>query len=146
MDNQLHPTLYNGYYYLSIPGLSQSMLVKEVPEQNGHKFTDDIFKCISEDEMFSIEISLSFVSKIYIHNKITLVRVMAWCYSTTNRNDFAIYHTIPYHTIPYHTIPYHNVIFTWKEISLNSTGTNLLPNLLYTYLILEIYFAEIHWD
>ena len=39
------------------------MLVKEVPEQNGHKSTDDIFKCISEDEMFSIEISLSFVSK-----------------------------------------------------------------------------------
>ena len=57
------------------------------PRQNGHHFTNDIFKCIflNESVWISIKISLMFVPKVRI-NKIpakkkipALVQIMAWC-------------------------------------------------------------------
>ena len=51
------------------------------PEQNGHHFTDDIFKYIFIDEEchILIRISLKFVPKCSIDNKSALVQAMAWC-------------------------------------------------------------------
>ena len=49
-------------------------------EQNGHHFTDDIFKCIFMNEKLciSIRISVKFVPKDLFDNKSALVQVMAW--------------------------------------------------------------------
>ena len=43
-----------------------------LPEQNGHNFTEDIFKCIFMNEKFCIliKISLEFVPKGPIDNKL----------------------------------------------------------------------------
>ena len=50
------------------------------PGQNGHHFTDDIFKCIFMNEKFHIliQISLKFVLNIPIDSKSAMVQVMAW--------------------------------------------------------------------
>ena len=47
------------------------------PRQNGHHFTEDIFKCIffNENVTISIKISLKFVP---IYNIPALVQIMAW--------------------------------------------------------------------
>ena len=58
-----------------------SMILNSSPHgQNGHHFADDIFKCISMNEVFCIliRISLKFVPKGVIGNKPALVLVMAW--------------------------------------------------------------------
>ena len=51
------------------------------PGQNGHHFTDDIFRCIFMNEKFGIliQIALKFVPKGPFDNKAALVQVMAWC-------------------------------------------------------------------
>ena len=48
--------------------------------QNGHHFSDDIFKCIFlyEDVWFSLNISLKFVPKFRINNIPALVQIMVW--------------------------------------------------------------------
>ena len=48
--------------------------------QNGHHFTDDIFKCIflNENVWISLNISLKFVPKVWINNKPAVVQIMAW--------------------------------------------------------------------
>ena len=50
------------------------------PRQNGHRFTDDIFKGIflNENVWISIKISLKFVPKGPINNIPALVQIMAW--------------------------------------------------------------------
>ena len=50
------------------------------PEQNGRHFEDDVFKWIFGDWYFCImiKISLKFVPKDPIGNKLALVQVMAW--------------------------------------------------------------------
>ena len=50
------------------------------PTQNGHHFTDNIFKWISlnENVSISIEISLQFVPQDPINNIPVLVQIMAW--------------------------------------------------------------------
>ena len=50
--------------------------------QNGHHFTDDIFKCIflNEHLWISLKISLKFIPKVQINNILTLVQIMAWCH------------------------------------------------------------------
>ena len=44
-------------------------------------FADDILKCIflNESDKIPIEISLKFVPRSPIDNKLALVQVMAWC-------------------------------------------------------------------
>ena len=51
------------------------------PRQNGHHFTDDIFKCIffNENVWISLKISLKFVPNIWINHIPALVQIMAWC-------------------------------------------------------------------
>ena len=46
------------------------------PEQNGHNFADDIFKCIflKENVCILIEISMKFVPGSPIDNKLSLIR------------------------------------------------------------------------
>ena len=50
------------------------------PRQNGHRFPDNIFKCIflNENVWISIKISLKFVPKGPINNIPALVQIMAW--------------------------------------------------------------------
>ena len=50
------------------------------PGQNGRHSADDIFKCIFVNEKFriSIRISLKFVPKGPINNKLALIQVMVW--------------------------------------------------------------------
>ena len=50
---------------------------------NGHHFPDGIFKCIFLNEivLMSIKISLKFVFKGPINNRLALVQIMAWCWS-----------------------------------------------------------------
>ena len=50
------------------------------PRQNGRRFSDDVFKCISlnENVWILIKISLKFVSEGQVNNIQALVRVMAW--------------------------------------------------------------------
>ena len=50
------------------------------PRQNGHRFPDDIFKCIFLDEnvWIPIKISLKFVPQGPINNIPALVQIMAW--------------------------------------------------------------------
>ena len=50
------------------------------PGQNGHRFADDIFKCIFAVEKFYIVIlvSFKFVPMGSIDNKWALIQVMAW--------------------------------------------------------------------
>ena len=50
------------------------------PGQNGHYFADHIFTFIFMDEKFciSIRISIKFVPKGPIENKLESVRIMAW--------------------------------------------------------------------
>ena len=60
----------------------KSMLVNSsLPGQDGHHFTDDIFRCIFINEKFCIliEISLKCVPKGPIDNNPALVQIMAWC-------------------------------------------------------------------
>ena len=49
------------------------------PRQNGHRFPDDIFKCIflNEKVWISLKISLKFIPKVRINNIPALVRIMA---------------------------------------------------------------------
>ena len=51
------------------------------PRQNGHRFPEDIFKCIflNENVWISLKISLKFVSKGPINNIQALFQIMAWC-------------------------------------------------------------------
>ena len=51
-----------------------------LPEQDGHLFADDIFRCIFDDEIFCIliKISLRFVPKGTNVNIPALVQIMAW--------------------------------------------------------------------
>ena len=51
------------------------------PRQNGHRFTEDIFKHIflNENVRISIWISLKFVLKGPVNNIPALVQIMAWC-------------------------------------------------------------------
>ena len=51
------------------------------PRQNGHHFTDDIFKCtfMNENVWLMIKISLKFVPKCPTNNIPALVQIMAWC-------------------------------------------------------------------
>ena len=44
---------------------------------------DDIFKCIflNENDRIPIQISLKFVPRSPIDNKLALVQVMAWCWT-----------------------------------------------------------------
>ena len=60
--------------------LSTRMVNSSPPGQNGHHFTDNIFKCIFLNEKFCILIqtSLKFVPKGPIDNKWALVQVMDW--------------------------------------------------------------------
>ena len=50
------------------------------PRPNRRHFTDDIFKCIfeNENEWSSPRISLKFVPKVWINNIPALVQIMAW--------------------------------------------------------------------
>ena len=50
------------------------------PEQGGHHFADNIFKCIflNENVWILIKISLKFIPKGLINNIPTLVQIMAW--------------------------------------------------------------------
>ena len=50
------------------------------PRQNGRRFADDTFKCISlnENARISIKISLKFVPKGLVNNNPALVQIMAW--------------------------------------------------------------------
>ena len=50
------------------------------PRQNGRRFPDNIFKCISLDEnvWISLQMSLKFVPKVRINNIPALVWIMAW--------------------------------------------------------------------
>ena len=61
------------------------MLNSSYPGQDGHHFTDDIFKCIFVNAFFciSILISLKFAPTGPINNKSVLVQVMAWRRSGT---------------------------------------------------------------
>ena len=51
------------------------------PGQNGHLFTDDIFRCISVNELFCILIKISrkFVHTGPSDDNPALVYIMAWC-------------------------------------------------------------------
>ena len=53
------------------------------PRQNGRRFADDTFKCISlnENVRISIKISLKFVPKGPINNNLALVQIMARLWS-----------------------------------------------------------------
>ena len=57
-------------------------------EQNGHHFTDDIFKCIflNENVWISLKISLKFVPKVRINNITALAQIMAWCWPDTSHH------------------------------------------------------------
>ena len=50
------------------------------PRQNGHRFTDDIFKCIflNENICSSLKISLKFVPKVPVNNIPAMVQITAW--------------------------------------------------------------------
>ena len=50
------------------------------PSQNGHLFTDNIFKCIflNENEWILIQTSLNFVPKGTINNILAMVQIMVW--------------------------------------------------------------------
>ena len=50
------------------------------PRQNGHHFTDDIFKCIflNENASISLKISLKLVPEVRINNIPSLVLIIAW--------------------------------------------------------------------
>ena len=58
----------------------ENLVNSSPPGQNGHHFTDDIFKYISLNEncCISIEISLKCVPKNPIDNMPVLVQIMAW--------------------------------------------------------------------
>ena len=51
-----------------------------LPEQNGRRFADDVFKCIFINEKLCIliQISLKYVPRSPIDNKPALVLIMAW--------------------------------------------------------------------
>ena len=59
------------------------------PRQNGHHFTDDIFKCIFWNENVWIlpKISLDFVPKVPINNIPALDQIMAWRQAIIRTND-----------------------------------------------------------
>ena len=50
------------------------------PGQNGHHYSDDIFKCIflNDNVRILIKISLNFVANVWINNIPPLVQIMAW--------------------------------------------------------------------
>ena len=50
------------------------------PRQNGHHFTDNIFRCIFVNENFCtlIKFSLKFVPQVSIDNNPVMVLIMAW--------------------------------------------------------------------
>ena len=50
------------------------------PRQNGHRFVDDVFKCIfrNENVWILLKISLKFVPNGLINNFPSLVQIMAW--------------------------------------------------------------------
>ena len=58
---------------------NKATFFKTIPMDNGHHFAD-IFKCCFSNKMFciSIPISLEFVHKALIDNKLVLVQAMAW--------------------------------------------------------------------
>ena len=51
------------------------------PRQNGHHFTDDVFKWIflNKNVWISFKVSLEFVPKVPVNNIPALVQIMAWC-------------------------------------------------------------------
>ena len=61
-------------------GLMHGMLIASPPGQNGHHFTDDIFRCIFVNKKFCcwIKIWLKLVPKCQIDNNPALVQIMAW--------------------------------------------------------------------
>ena len=64
-----------------IPYLNFHSLFKaSLPGQYGHHFTDDIFQYIFFSERFCIliQISLKFVPKVPIDNKVALIQLMTW--------------------------------------------------------------------
>ena len=65
---------------LSLFVARQKSLTHPPLEKNGHRFADDIFKCIfmTEKLCILIRISVKFVSKCLIDNIPTSVLVMAW--------------------------------------------------------------------
>ena len=76
-----HIYIYNPLLIRSFnPFLYDSAFNSSLPGQNGHRFADDIFKCIFFNENFCvvIRISLKFVPKVPIYNKSASVQVMAW--------------------------------------------------------------------
>ena len=53
--------------------------------QNGHHFTDNIFKCnfLNENLCISVQISLKFVLQGPLNNKTSLIQIMAWRWTGT---------------------------------------------------------------
>ena len=68
--------------------------------QNGHHFTDDIFKCIflNENLWISLKISLKFIPKVQINNILTLVQIMAWCHPGNKPLPEPMMVSLPMHT------------------------------------------------
>ena len=57
------------------------------PEQDGHHFADDIFKCIflgKKNYCISIQIMMRLIPKGPIESKWVWVQVMAWCLFSAN--------------------------------------------------------------
>ena len=72
------PTNNNPILWPCGPGKFSNITLR--PRQNGHHFTDDIFKCIllNENVWISLKISLKFVPKVRINNIPAIVHKMAW--------------------------------------------------------------------
>ena len=75
LDNDLHPVLRTVITSLCLH------LNTLRSRQNGHHFSDDIFKCIlfNENVWFFIKISLKFVPTGPFNKIPALVQIMAWC-------------------------------------------------------------------
>ena len=76
---------FHWLFYCLFKGLIRPTTTKTFntlrPRQNGHRFTDNTFKCIvlNENVIISIEISLKFALKGPMNNTSALVQIMAWC-------------------------------------------------------------------
>ena len=71
------------------------------PEQNGHPFSDDIFKWgfLNEKSCILIDISPKFVPRDPINIKLSLLQIMAWCHQAASHCLNQYWHILIYVTI-----------------------------------------------
>ena len=72
--------MVHGLVYPEYSGFSTRRVDTLRPRQNGHYFTDDVFKSIfvNENSWIPNTISLEFIPRCRINNMPALVRIMAW--------------------------------------------------------------------